>query len=469
MKNKLTMVQAELARRDLAIFIKGAWKVVEPGTAYLHNWHIDYIAEYLLAITTGEIKRAIFNIAPRHMKSRLITTMWPVWEWIEEPHLRYLFSSYALELSRDHSRERRTIIESDWYQDRWGERFKLTDDQNQVTNFANNKGGRMQSRGTGGAGTGKGGNRVIIDDPHNTKQAESQPQREAAITDFRQNLSTRLDNPKEDAIVLVMQRLNDDDLTGYILSEIGGYEHIKIPSVAKKRTVITYPRSGKEIVREKDDLLWEERMGQKEIAAAKKTLGTYGFEAQHEQDPTIKGGNRIKMKWFPRYRMAPAAPQRCIQSWDTGNKPKDTAAPSVCETFIYDGEKWLLVDVWRDQVGYPDLKQAVYNLNAKWNPQAVLIEDKASGISLLQDTPGVPTIAIEPEADKFTRMETQSPFVEAGMIALPYEAPWLPEFELEITRYPNPATWDQIDTLSQFLKYIFGKKEGVKMQKFKGG
>lgn len=309
------------------------------------------------------------------------------------------------------------------------------------------------------------------DDPHNTKQAESQKQRESAIIDFHQNLMTRLDNPKTGSIVLVMQRLNAGDLTGDILKNIGGFEHVKIPSISQKKTIVMFPRSKKMIEREKGDLLWEERMGQKELDIAKKALGTYGFNAQHLQEPVPEGGNRIKSSWFPRYRVIPANPMRVIQSWDTGNKPKDTAAPSVGLTFVYDGEKWLLVDVFKRQMGYPELKRIVRLLAEKWMPQAVLIEDKASGISLIQDLKadgGISVIPIEPEADKITRMETQSPHLEAGQVALPESAPWLGDFETEILRFPEPETWDQIDALSQFLKYTLGKKKVIQMQELDG-
>jgi len=465
----LTEIQAERARRDLSVFIKGAWNVVEPHTPYLHNWHIDLISEYLIAVTLGEITRLIINVAPRHMKSRQITTIWPCWEWIDNPQLRYLFSSYGLNLARDHSRERRQIIESEWYQDRWGKNYQLRDDQNVITSFSNTEGGKQVSRGTGGASTGMGGNRIIIDDPHNVKQSESAVQRETSIRDFDQNLSTRLDNPKNDAIILVMQRLHYNDMTAHLL-EVGGFEHLVIPSIASKKLIVTYPRSKMVIERPKDDILWPERMGKKELDQAKRALGNTGFEAQHQQTPIMIGGNRIKLSWFKRYRVVPAVPKRCVQSWDTGLKPKNTASPSVCLTFIQDQhDQWALVNVYRKQVGYPELKKAVLVLYNLYTPQAVLIEDKASGIQLLQEYKGIiPTIPIEPESDKITRMETQSPLVEAGMVSLPVDAPWLDEFENEIMRFPEPETWDQIDTLSQFLKYIFTKQKEIKMVQLDG-
>ncbi len=470
----LTELQAYRARKRLSRFIKYAWDVLEPGSPFLSNWHIDLICEYLHAVTLGEITRLLINIPPRHLKSRTVTTCWPVWEWIDSPHHRYLFSSYNIDLARDHSRERRMIIESEWYQQKWGDRYELLADQNVVTYFANNKGGRMQARGTGGSGTGKGGSRIIVDDPHNVKQAEGKVQREAAIMDFDKNLMTRLDNPKTGAIIIVMQRLHDMDLSGHVLRDVGGYMHVKIPLVAETQVTIDFPLSGKQIVRKPGDILQPERENDETIAQKKRTLGTAGYAAQYQQEPVPDGGNRIKLDWFGRYQRVPERTgfKKVVQSWDTGNKPKDTSAPSVCTTFGLTDKGWFVIDLYREQVGYPELKRQVIKKFNKWRPDAVLIEDKASGISLIQDMkenyPLIPVIPIQPEADKITRMETQSAHIEAGQLFLPEKAEWLSAFEAEMMRFPEPDTWDIIDTVSQFLKWEFGRKPAIVETKLKG-
>lgn len=473
-EQRFTIVQAEILRRRLSWFMRSAWDVLEPHSPYIHNWHVDYLSEYLSAVTMGEIKRLLINICPRIGKSRQITTCWPVWEWIEHPSYRYLFSSYSGDLARDHSRERRVIIESDWYQERWGDSFNLQGDQNVVTYFANDKGGRMQSRGTGGSGTGKGGNRVIIDDPHNVKQSESLVQRQQAIRDYDLNLSTRLDNPTKGAIVVVMQRLHYNDLTGHLLDEIGGYELVTLETVASQKRIYTFPLSGKTVERHEGEVLFPERQDEVFIEEQKRALGTSGFEAQHQQNPLPEGGNRIKLSWFPRYDRIPETYSNCIQSWDTGNKPGKTNDPTVCLTFAEVKGLWHLIDVYRNQIGYPELRRQCVKKFNRYQPTAVLIEDKASGIQLLQDmreaNPGMPVLPIEPESDKQTRMETQSPHVEAGHIVLPNEGitNWLHDFEAEIMRFPDPMTWDQIDAFSQFLKYQYGRKRSIEMRTLSG-
>ena len=470
---KTPEILAEKMRRNFAAFIHNAWKVVDPYALLVWNWHIDQIAEYLMMVSDGEIKRLIFNMPPRHTKSRLVTVMWPVWEWISSPHLSYLFSSYSMDLARDHSRERRNIIESPWYQYRWGDRYWLVTDQNRVTYFANNAGGRMRSRGTGTGSTGQGGNRIIIDDPHNTKQSESEVQRKAAIDDFRQNLSTRLNRPREDAIVVVMQRLHAQDLTGWLLAEELDFEHVVVQFEATERQVITLPRSGRQIVREQGDLLCPERMGREEAEIQKRGMGTYGYNAQYQQQPIPAGGNRIKVEWFPRHKVLPEHTKRRVQSWDTANKKGKLNADTVCHTFVEgkDGQ-WYWAHTVKEQLNYPELKAKAMKMADDWLPTAILIEDKASGTSLIQELRKIrkdlPIIAVEPDNDKETRMDVETGKLEAGMVSLPEWAYWLADVENDIQMFPDLDRWDIIDALSQFLHYQFGHKGEIKMVRVQG-
>jgi Uncharacterized protein conserved in bacteria len=238
-------VRQELAERKLADFIRQAWHVIEPATPYLHNWHIDLICEYLEAVSAGQITRLIINIPPRYMKSIAVSVMWPVWEWIRHPETRWIFASYSQSLSTKHSVDRRTIIQSDWYQSRWGDRFKLVEDHNLKTEFLNDKRGHMIATSVGGTSTGKGGNRLVVDDPLNPKEAASDVLRERANTWFDQTFYSRLDDKKTGAIVVIMQRLHEKDLTGHLLEQGGEWEHLCLPAIAEDRQVIHFPMSGR--------------------------------------------------------------------------------------------------------------------------------------------------------------------------------------------------------------------------------
>ena len=217
------------ARQSLRAFVEWAWPILEPRTPFLPNWHIDLICEYLEAVTAGEIRHLVINIPPRYMKSLLVSVLWPCWEWYRQPSGRFIFSSYAEGLASHHSLSRRRLIRSRPYQ-RFAPEVRLTRDQAEKLEFHNTMGGIMVATSTGGSITGKGGNRLIIDDPHNPTQAESDAQRQQAIDFFRYTLSTRLDDPKRDAIVDVMQRLHTRDLTAVCLEQ--GFVHLCLPALA---------------------------------------------------------------------------------------------------------------------------------------------------------------------------------------------------------------------------------------------
>lgn len=225
---RLKLQQRLRLEASLPEFIRAAWKVLEPGNRYSHNWHIDLIAERLTALRQRQIRRLIINIPPRCMKSLLCSVMWPAWIWTTEPERRFLFASYSDSLSTKHSVDRRTLMSSAWYQSLWAHRFRFASDQNVKTEFQNTARGHMIATSVTGTATGKGGDFLVVDDPHNPKQALSELEREAAIRFFTQTLVTRLDDPKTGSICVIMQRLHELDLSGYLLAK-GGWEHISLP------------------------------------------------------------------------------------------------------------------------------------------------------------------------------------------------------------------------------------------------
>ena len=230
------------AERSLAAFVRQAWPILEPATPLLWNWHIDLVCEYLEAVTLGQITRLLINEPPRYMKSTKVSVLWPVWEWGPKnlPSTRWIFASFAMDLSTSHSISRRTVIESEWYRARWGERVQLTTDQNVKTEFQNTQRGRMLATSFSTGAMGKGGNRIVVDDPHKTRGVLSDTDREAVVREFREGLSdTRLDDKRTGAIVVVMQRLHQKDLSAYCLEQ--GYVHVKLENPCRKSVVITSP------------------------------------------------------------------------------------------------------------------------------------------------------------------------------------------------------------------------------------
>jgi len=469
---------ADRAERSLSEYVRQAWPIVEPGAEYLHNWHIDAIAECLEAVTAGQIRRLIINIPPRYMKSIAVSVMWPTWEWIRQPETRWIFASYSQSLSTKHSVDRRTIIQSDWYLRNWGSRFKLTTDQNVKTEFMNNRRGVMVATSVGGTLTGKGGNRVVVDDPHNPKEAQSDIQRQAGVDFFKHTLSTRLDDKRRGAIVVVMQRLHEQDLTGYLLEQ-GGWEHLCLPAEAEGRTVISLP-SGREIVREDGELLWPEREGPAEIEQAKKDLGSYGYAGQYQQRPSPAEGGIFKRWWWRFWRYGdrelppvtvkkpdgelinieavplPETFYQTAQSWDMAFKDTKGSAFVAGQAWGKNGANYYLLDQVRDRWDFVATIGAFRGFTQKW-PQIVmkLVEDKANGpavISTLQrEIPGI--IAVQPEGSKEARAHAVSPLVEAGNVFLPHPAIalWVWDFIEECAAFPRGCYRDQVDAMTQAL------------------
>jgi predicted phage terminase large subunit-like protein len=291
-------IEDELTRRAeqrLSTFIREAWHVLEPGTPYLHNWHIDAIAEHLEAVTDGDILRLLVNMPPRCSKSSTITIMWPVWEWITRPQSRYIFTSYSGSLSVKHSLDRRSLITSDWYQSRWGDRYKLSGDQNLKTEFQNNKRGVMVATSVGGTAAGKGGSRIVIDDPMNPQEAASEASLAEALNHVKL-LPTRLDDQKTGAMIMVMQRVAEEDPSS--LAKEQGWTELILPATAPERMVILYPRSQYQKVRETGDLLWPERLGESELKHLEESLGTTAYAGQYQQSPYSIKGEIFNRDWF---------------------------------------------------------------------------------------------------------------------------------------------------------------------------
>jgi predicted phage terminase large subunit-like protein len=440
-------------RQDLASFTAKAFHTVDPGTRYLDNWHIRLVCEHLEACARGEITRLVINVPPRHMKSICVSVAWPAWLMGHDPTARVMAASYSRALSVKHAQDCRLVVGAPWYR-RIFPGVRLAADQNEKHKFVTTARGHRIATSVGGSATGEGADVLIVDDPHNPRQAASERQRAAALDWFDQTFSSRLNDKRRGVIVVVMQRLHEADLTGHLLAK-GGWRHLCLPAEAERRTVIDY--GGTRVVRRAGELLHPAREGRAEIARAKRELGAYGFAAQYQQRPAPAGGGIVKLEWFRRYRTAPANPRRIIQSWDTAHKASALNDPAVCGTWAETDTGYYLLDVMRRRMEYPALRRCATGLAEKWSPDAILIEDKSSGQSLIQDLraeTALPVIAVRPESDKLTRMSSVSPAIEAGRVFLPGHAAWLPDYEAEMTSFPNTVHDDQVDMTSQFLRWI---------------
>jgi predicted phage terminase large subunit-like protein len=447
--------QLERIRNSFQTFIVQSFSTVNPGTPFLENWHIQCVAEHLEAVRRGELKRLIINLPPRALKSVCVTVAWPAFLLGHDPAERIIAASYASSLSVRHSLDTRLLLNAPWYRSAFPD-TEIAPGENLKQKFTTTKRGFRFATSVGGSVTGEGGNILIVDDPHNPVQATGAATRQIANRWFDNSFATRLNDKRKGAIVVVMQRLHPEDLTGHLLGK-GGWERLSLPAIAPRRMVIEY---GPYVtVREEGDLLHPAREDAELIAQAKRELGSAVFNAQYQQEPLAQEGGIVKLHWFRRHEGGVRA-ERIVQSWDTGIKAGERNDPSACATFAVTREGYALLDMAVMREEYPELKRAAQALAGRWQPHAVLIEDKASGQPLLQDLrreTKLPLIGVRPAGDKVTRLAAVSALVEAGRVTLPREAAWLAAFEAELSAFPNTPHDDQVDAFTQFLQWIRGQ------------
>lgn len=451
-------------RQSLRLFVPWAWPILEPGTVFQANWHIDLICEYLEAVTAGEVLRLVINIPPRYMKSLLVSVLWPCWEWYRQPSARYIFSSYAEGLASHHSLSRRRLIRSRAYR-RFAPDVHLTKDQQEKLEFHTTKGGIMVATSTGGSITGKGGTRLIIDDPHNPTQAESDTQRQQALDFYRYTLSTRLDDPKRDAIVVVMQRLHTRDLTAVCLEQ--GFEHLCLPALAPRHTTITFPRSGRTVVRALDSPLWPERQDVGELEHQRRVLGSYGFAGQYQQSPVPREGGMFKPEWWRFWDQLPTRFDDITLSWDLSFKGGEGHDYVVGLALGRVGALVYILDRFRKRVSFTETCHAIKQMAAKYpTARVILVEDAANGpavVNVLQkEIRGI--LAVTPEGGKNSRAAAVEPQVEAGQVLLPrprfadgqrrIEYTWVEDFVDQCSLFPKGEHDDDVDALTQALVYL---------------
>ena len=472
-------------------FIKQAWPAIEGGVSFVDSWHIQAIAEHLEACYLRDIKKLLINIPPRTSKSTIVSVMFPAWVWIHNPEEKFLYSSYAGSLSMEHSLKCRRLIESNWYQERFGNLYQLSKDQKAKGFFDNNKKGSRIATSVGASATGKGGNFLIVDDGNNVQDGESEVKRKATIEWLDSVWSTRLNNPKNDVQIIIQQRLHEEDITGHIIDNDLGDEWVRLvlpmeyEDSRKAKTIILPSTNGQvwqDPREEEGELLCEQRFSLEEIKQYKHRLGSYGYAGQYQQRPAPEEGGIIQKSWFKWWKEEhPPEIQFIVQSWDTALTANEMSAYSACTTWgvFYDHnyiENLILLSSWRGRVEYPELREMAkrlffdYRDNGKERNPAFkgrqidmcLVEAKASGDPLIQDlhAGGIPAMAFNPNkyGDKIQRVRLVTPIIEGGRVWLrarppKYDRliPYAEEFLEEVATFPNSSSRDLVDTMTQSL------------------
>ena len=494
LEDALSRAQIEADRDDcassLVTFIQAAWHLLEPAAPYLHNWHIDAMCDHLEAISDGvEVdgsvyNRLLVNVPPGAMKSLLTSVFWPAWEWGPrgDAHLRYICASHSQDLAVRDSLKMRRLVTSEWYQARWPH-IVLTADQNSKLKFENTSSGFRQAIAAGSI-TGVRAHRVIIDDPHSVMSAESEAERKTAVQWMREAVPLRLDDPIESAIVVIMQRLHEDDVSGALLEAGLGYDHLMLPMrydplrAAPTRIGFVDPRE------EPGELLFPDRFPLDVVDRDERALGPYATAGQFQQEPMPRGGGVVKREWWQLWDRPAYPPMtHIVASLDTAYTTKaenDFSALTVWGVYSADpvaremklpdgtvtraysehGSRIMLMDAWAERLELHDLVQKAVRTCKKFKVDTLLIENKASGYSVAQELRRLfawedwAVRLVDPKGqDKLARLYSVQHLFSESMVFAPDRA-WADQVITQTAVFPRGKHDDLVDTVSQALRHV---------------
>ena len=424
------------------------------------NWHLEVIAAKLTAVQQGEIRRLIINLPPRHLKSIVFSVALPAFLLGRDPTNRIICVSYSSELAVKHANDFRAVMTAEWYR-RVFPATKISREKDTQYETMTTARGYRYATSLHGTLTGRGADLIVLDDPQKPDEALSETHRNSAGQWFDTTLLSRLDSKSDGAVVIVMQRLHEDDLAGRLL-EKGGWPHLKIPAIAEQEERIPIGL-GRIYRRKAGTVIDPRRESLKDLERLKQQMTELFFSAQYQQEPIPLAGNIIKAEWFKEYEITPAYSNNdlLIISLDTAMKGTQLADYSVATVWLARGDHSYLLDLWRERVDYPELRRAVWRLREKYAGAALLVEDKGSGTSLIQDlrAENRAVIGINPEGDKLTRAAKTSAQFEAGAVFFPKAAPWLSGLKAELLGFPNVRYDDQVDSVTQALSWISQRRQ----------
>lgn len=462
-----------ILRKDFKSFVRKVFSEVAGDSEYLDSWHIDLICSEIMDMIDSRNNRLIVNIPPRYLKSIICSVALPAYLLGVNPKAVIMSVAYNDELSSKLAYDCKKVMESSWYKELFP-KTRLSKNRSSTMDFVTSQGGGRYATSVNGTITGRGANWIIIDDPIKPQDAFSETVRTKTNDWYGHTLSSRLNDRKNGKIILVMQRLHEDDLTGYLLQQEGcGFKHLKIQAIAEKDESWHIKRpfgKGKTINRKKGEALHPEREDIKKLLQLKNEMGTMTFAGQYQQDPMPLEGNIIKSEWFQFYNKSKLIEMikaghikiaHVIQSWDTAQCTGKNNDYSVCMTLLKDTDGfYYLLDVYRVKIEFTKLVKEAVRLERDFCNQykhsvKMLIEHGGSGIQLIQalkEDYKIRAQEVNPKGDKESRLLNVANLVENGKCKFPDNNPhWWQAFEKELLTFPNGKHDDQCDALSQAL------------------
>lgn len=451
--------------------MRRGWHVLHPGRPIVAGWALSAMCEHLEAVTRGEIKRLLINVPPGCTKSMLVNVFWPAWEWgpLDHGELKYISASHGADLTIHHQMRCRDLIDSEWYQGLWGDRFSWKSDQNAKVHYENSRTGWRFAASVGKGITGRRGDRIIIDDPHNVQDVESEPIREEAVRWFSETLPTRVNDQETTPFVVIMQRVHESDISGHILAKGLAYEHLCLPMEYDpehpyKSSRFQDPR------RERGELLWPERFSRPAVEELKAHFrswgGTYAEAGQLDQRPAPRGGGMFQRQDF---RVIASLPEddpvlARARGWDLAATASAKAAFTVG------------VKLARLKSGLVVVEDVV---RGQWAPHEVYQNLRASARldRCRQSIPQDPGQAGKDQArhmaahlegaDFFFSPESGSKVERAGPLAAQagvgnlaiIRAEWNDAYVNEACSFPRGAFMDQVDASSRAYAAVVARRE----------
>jgi predicted phage terminase large subunit-like protein len=437
---------------DFRAFVDYVFGLLRPGTPFKPNWHIDAMAHKVSQVATGEVKRLIITVPPRHLKSIIASVALPAWYLGHSPSERVVCISYSAELAKTHANDFRRVVTDPVYQAVFPRMIVSRETDSEIHTTER---GRRYATSIGGTLTGRGGNLIIIDDPLKPADAVSDVSRQRVIEWYSNTLSTRADDKQTSRTVVVMQRIHVDDLVGHLLETKAGFEVLNLPAVAQSTT--TYDLgNGRTHTREQGDLLHPAHEPEEVLREIKKSMGSMLFSAQYQQAPEPAGGKIIKRKMLRYYSAVERRPtDRIVLSWDIALSEKEAADYSACVVLLNRGDLYYVLEVIRGKFPFDRLKDKIMEVKERYGRAASLvIEEGGISYGLIQSLQEkhINVVDYKPKGDKQERLISQIDLFEGGSVLLPNDAPWLEAFVAELLSFPGRHD-DQVDALTQGLAW----------------
>lgn len=447
-----------LTRTDFNVFVERVFTELNGSIPYLDNFHIAVICAEMEALRRGEVLRLAIALPPRSLKSIIASIAYPAWLLGHDPTTKIVCASYGQSLSEPLARDCRKIMLSGWYR-RLFPATRLTISRAAAHELETTAGGYRLAASVGGSITGKGADYFIVDDPTKPEEAMSAVVRARANEWARHTLFTRHNNKTTGRIVIVMQRLHQDDMIGHV-AELTDLKVLSFPAIAQEdeNYDIRTPFGIYRHCWAEGEALHPEREPLEVLQALRKAMGEIHFIAQFLQMPAPPSGNYVDPAWFLSFDPAnPPIFDQVVQSWDTASKDSQRSDYTVCTTWGRKGKQFYLLNVLRKRLTFPDLKRAVVQQAELFDARHVIIEDCASGIALIQQLKEdrfYKLQAFTPKGDKVERLQAQTAVMEAGLVLLPVNAPWKEDYLFELMMFPAGKYDDQVDSTSMALSWF---------------